>query len=219
MIQWRKFRALPGREQYFLLAAFILQPLLTLALRMWGFKSVYAFLYRTSPTSQPPPPPHPSVEPTITELRDLARRVNTAATRGPIRTACLVRSLTLWWLLRRQGIASELRIGVRKDGGELAAHAWVEYAGAVINDSPESIQRFAAFDAAIAPPEIEKTGAAFAAFSISTGVHCNAPIWPPCWPPWIAAGQTDRACGSTARWGWATPCCGPRPNRYTSSRR
>lgn len=155
MIQWRKFRALSGRKQRFLLAAFMLQPLLTLALRIWGFRPVYAFLHRTSPSPQPPMPSYPSIGPTITELRGLARLVNIAATHGPIRAACLVRSLALWWLLRRRGIGSELRIGVRKNGGEFAAHAWVEYAGTVINDSPESIQRFAAFDAAIAPPGTE----------------------------------------------------------------
>jgi hypothetical protein len=128
--------------------------LLTLALHIWDFKTVYTFLHRNSPTPQPSS--QPTIEPTIAELRSLARLVNAAANRSPVRAACLVRSLTLWWLLRRRGIESDLRIGVNKEGGELAAHAWVEVEGAVINDSPESVQRLAVFGAAIAPPGTEK---------------------------------------------------------------
>jgi hypothetical protein len=47
---------------------------------------------------------------------------------------CLPRSLTLWWLLRRRGIESELRLGVRKDGDSIVAHAWVECEGEVVGD-------------------------------------------------------------------------------------
>ena len=153
MTQWiEKLRALSGYEWRFLILAFILQPLLTLALRIWDFKTAYAFLHRTSPTPQPLPP---SSHPSIAELKSLARLVNAAANRGPVHAACLARSLALWWLLRCRGITSELRIGVAKDGGEFAAHAGVEYGGTVINDSPESIQRFAVFDGAIAPTRLK----------------------------------------------------------------
>lgn len=48
---------------------------------------------------------------------------------------CLPRSLTLWWLLRQRGIESELRIGVRKDGEVINAHAWVVCRGEVVGDS------------------------------------------------------------------------------------
>lgn len=45
---------------------------------------------------------------------------------------CLRTSLVLQTLLLRRGIQTELRIGVRKLGSELCAHAWLEYAGAPI---------------------------------------------------------------------------------------
>lgn len=57
----------------------------------------------------------------------------------------LHRSLTLWWLLGRQGIASELRIGVRKEQGRFEAHSWVEYEGVTLNDELDVGSRFAAF--------------------------------------------------------------------------
>lgn len=39
---------------------------------------------------------------------------------------CLPRALAAHAMLRRRGIASRLCLGVAREGGELAAHAWVE---------------------------------------------------------------------------------------------
>jgi hypothetical protein len=39
---------------------------------------------------------------------------------------CLPRALAAHAMLRRRGIASRLCLGVARDAGELAAHAWVE---------------------------------------------------------------------------------------------
>lgn len=44
--------------------------------------------------------------------------------------------------LREQGLPSELRIGVRKDGGALIAHAWVELGAHVVNDSRAAVMPF-----------------------------------------------------------------------------
>jgi len=40
---------------------------------------------------------------------------------------CLRQSLTLQWLLRRHGIESVLKFGVRREGFGIVAHSWVEY--------------------------------------------------------------------------------------------
>jgi hypothetical protein len=68
---------------------------------------------------------------------------------------CLNFSLALWWLLARQGIASDLRVGVRKEGEKFEAHAWVECGGVPLNEPELNHQQFAAFDSALAslPPE------------------------------------------------------------------
>lgn len=68
------------------------------------------------------------------------------ATRYSAWTNCLKKSLVLWYLLRCQGIVSELRIGVRREQGEFQAHAWVEYQGIVLNDTPNVRQHFAMFE-------------------------------------------------------------------------
>jgi hypothetical protein len=45
----------------------------------------------------------------------------------PISATCLRESLVLYALLRRRGAAPTFRIGIRKNGTALAAHAWVEH--------------------------------------------------------------------------------------------
>jgi hypothetical protein len=69
--------------------------------------------------------------------------VTRAARYGFFRPQCLVRSLAVQRMLRRRGASvGELRIGVRREGGGLVAHAWVELDGVVIADSPEHIRTF-----------------------------------------------------------------------------
>lgn len=43
----------------------------------------------------------------------------------PIKATCLRESLVLYALLRRRGAVPRLCVGVRKNGVELAAHAWI----------------------------------------------------------------------------------------------
>ncbi len=43
----------------------------------------------------------------------------------PVKATCLRESLVLYALLRRRGAAPRLCVGVKKDGVQLAAHAWV----------------------------------------------------------------------------------------------
>lgn len=69
-----------------------------------------------------------------------------AARFGAGHFTCLEKSLTLWWLLGRQGIASTVRIGTRKDGGNFEAHAWVECCGAALLEQDEPVRNYVAFE-------------------------------------------------------------------------
>ena len=71
--------------------------------------------------------------------------MNIATRHTPFRATCLSRSLLLGWLLRRRGVASDLRIGVRLTNGVLDAHAWVECSGVPVNDRPDIAAQFALF--------------------------------------------------------------------------
>jgi hypothetical protein len=59
----------------------------------------------------------------------LQRLVRAAADHHLYPMHCLQRSLVLQRLLSRRGIETELRFGVRKEGEQLHAHAWLERGG------------------------------------------------------------------------------------------
>jgi len=65
----------------------------------------------------------------------------------PGRAQCLERSLVLYDYLRCRGIAAQMRLGIQRY--PFMAHAWVEYRGEPINDVPEHVRIFTAFDAAV----------------------------------------------------------------------
>jgi len=73
-----------------------------------------------------------------------ARMVRAAARYAPGST-CLERSLAVWWLLARQGITAQLRIGVRTDEQKFSAHACVEYEGAALAEPETPHMHYAAF--------------------------------------------------------------------------
>lgn len=68
--------------------------------------------------------------------------------RGPVRGRCLSRSLALYGVLRRHGIPSTIQIGVRRDQGDFAAHAWVEVNARPVNAGRGVRDRHAVFERA-----------------------------------------------------------------------
>jgi len=75
----------------------------------------------------------------------MARMVAAASEEGIFHGKCLERSIVLWWFLQRRGFPAELQIGGRRTGAGFEAHAWVEIAGAVINDHDGVGQEFSPF--------------------------------------------------------------------------
>ena len=86
------------------------------------------------------------VNPSTVDLASaIGMRLDLAARNMFFRTNCLERSLALRWLLHRRGIATELRIGARKESALFEAHAWIELDGVVLNDPEEAHLHFAPF--------------------------------------------------------------------------
>lgn len=144
MVNWRRVWRLTWAERWLLVQALFLLHLMALALWSVGLRRWQALLTRLTPVGCVPA--NADVAALIQEGRSMARLVDAAARHGPYPATCLPRSLTLWWLLRRRGIDSCLRIGVRKEAGWLEAHAWVELEGLVLNDDSDVRNRFTAFD-------------------------------------------------------------------------
>lgn len=67
----------------------------------------------------------------------------------PLLGKCLARSLSLWFLLRRKGIETDLKFGTKKDGTELLAHAWIEYKGKPLITDAESTAGYDMFSESI----------------------------------------------------------------------
>ena len=131
-----KLRALSGWERGVLLRAVVALPVISAGLRGLGLGRMQRILARLTPARA-------AQVDNLDEARSMARVVNAAGHR--MRVACLGRSLTLWWLLRRRGMESSIHLGASKNGSDFAAHAWVEMDGSVLNDRPDVGERFVTF--------------------------------------------------------------------------
>ena len=139
----RRILALPRVERWLLFQAAVTLLLVTLSLRTLGPRRCYHGLARLSPMTGRGLLTGEHARHRATRMGWL---VGVASGHGLVRANCLTQSLTLWWLLRRQRILTDLCIGVRKHRGRLQAHAWMEHQGRVLNDDPEVCRRFAPFD-------------------------------------------------------------------------
>lgn len=140
---FKRMRALPLRDKGLLAGCAVGLPLIAAALRLWDFRRVASVLRGTG--SAPATAGGEPREHRAGLAHGLAALVRAAARRGPYRARCLEESLLLWWLLRRRGIEGRLRLGVRKDGSLLVAHAWVELDGQAIGDRQGLTCRYAPF--------------------------------------------------------------------------
>jgi len=150
----RRFSALePGGRGLFLRAVAVL-PLISLSLRLRGFRSTQATLQKGMVSAAPSHNPPDSA--TAASMALIARMVRSAAYRSLGTPTCLEKSLALWWLLGRRGIASSLRIGARKTGDKFEAHAWVECNGVALNEPEQTPKHYTAFDEAFPVLEVAK---------------------------------------------------------------
>lgn len=131
-----KLIKLDRRDRALAIAAARMLATTWVGLRTVGFKAMSARAARVAGQGAQAhawcgPPPRRTVAPPTIER--IAWAVRAAGRFIPGGTNCLVRALATQALLGRYGYRSDLRIGVRKaeDKG-LAAHAWLESAGAVV---------------------------------------------------------------------------------------
>ena len=138
------FLKLPFNVKILLGQAFLLLPLIALFLHFKGLKrtqkilSALSFLNRHSPAQD-----------SLSQIEITAKGVAIASKYSKIWSNCLRKSLLLWFLLHRQGIASEIRIGVQFEDKSFKAHAWVEADGLILNDSQDIDFRYAPFQGPI----------------------------------------------------------------------
>ena len=147
MSRLARLRRLSGFERLMLLRALATLPAIALALRLVGLRRVQVALAWLAPAAGTRAP----FDAPTDETASIARVVDIAARHGAWKVECLPRSLALQYLLRRRGIETALRVGVRKTSGALEAHAWLEHRGAPLIDGHGVHGLYAAFDDAIPP--------------------------------------------------------------------
>lgn len=151
MSNWSKFLQLSPHERWLFVQTLLLLPLTAVALRLIGFARWQSVIARFTLRRQPLVEDASSL---VGRARQAAHMVRAVARRLPFDSTCLPQSLAVWWLLRRQGTESDLRIGVRKEGGLLKAHAWVEYRGVIVHGGNDVHRQFVTLEPAIAPREV-----------------------------------------------------------------
>ena len=110
-----KFLGLPWREQLLMTEAAFALLAVNLALRVGGVRACNTLIGPDRPRPDKPAPAE--------QLARVGQAVRRAA--APLRLHCLPQSIAVMWLLRRRGVAAELRFGAKLEAGELDAHAWV----------------------------------------------------------------------------------------------
>lgn len=140
-----RFRELAWPERWLLGQTQVVVLLVALGLRLRGYGRLKALLERTSPLGDAGRRDAGSGSGLGERVQRVAEVVDISLRRGPFGGTCLERSLTLWWLLRRRGVESRLRFGVRREE-EFEAHAWVEIDGVILNDQSEPDSHFAPID-------------------------------------------------------------------------
>ena len=142
----RRYRALDAESQRLFRRAALLLPWIRASLRLRGYNPTFAALQRRSNDI-------PASADAITDpVFNTNRMIHAAARYSLLHYSCLDESLCLWYLLRKQGVSSQLRIGVRKVNGKFEAHAWVEYNGLAVNQPEESHLHYAAFEREFSEP-------------------------------------------------------------------
>jgi len=121
----RQFRALPASERRLLLLLMMLQPAISAALRLRGYRRTRQWLEGRSQH----PMPHAASATELAAAQRVATLAGIAGRRGPVATSCLRQSLAVLWVLRRRGLRPELKFGVDRIGTAADMHAWVELEG------------------------------------------------------------------------------------------
>jgi hypothetical protein len=149
---WHRFWRLDSKKRLAVVDAAFWLCVTWIAVRVLGFrrwKNALSGFLPTLPAASPPSNTSPSNRgDLLSEARATARAHSVAARHLFIRTNCLEQSTALWFVLRRRGIAAEIRFGARKQAEKLEAHAWVECMNVALDEDQGVHVHFRPFEGA-----------------------------------------------------------------------
>ena len=120
-----RWHALTGQQKSQLVLLAVALPVTGALIRLFGFQKAAQACARIGGQATLRPTSAQDLE----DAQAFARLAGIAGRRGPVTTTCLRQSLVVRAWLRRRGLDAQLKIGVRKTGGVMDAHAWVELDG------------------------------------------------------------------------------------------
>ena len=142
----KRFLTLSWSEQLIVARAFVDLMVFELALRAVGLERVSRFIKPAVGSAERRL--HPAE---LLRIQEYVRWIDAVARRQFVPAYCLCRSLVLHHWLRKMGLPSELRIGIRKELGSLKAHAWIELGGEIVNDRWDDVAAYTPLSKAHAP--------------------------------------------------------------------
>jgi hypothetical protein len=134
---WHSWRRHSWAQRGLGVRAWLLLPLAVSGLRLFGFRRTQTMLLRGGGAPR-------RID--LSAAQDAARLLTGAAAWSAMPASCLARALVLSRLLRNQGLAAELRIGVARVDGQFIAHAWVEHGGTALIEAEDVGARYVVFD-------------------------------------------------------------------------
>jgi hypothetical protein len=139
----RTFFELPNSHKWIFIKISLIVPLVELGIKTIKFKRTLAIL-KLFINRNPHSPEN--------ELKLVGRYTNYLHLyhrKFPFLGKCLARSLTLWFLLKREGIETELKFGMKKENEKLLAHSWLEYDGKPLITKSEINEGYISFKESI----------------------------------------------------------------------
>ncbi len=125
MAKLRKFFLISRTERRLFLKAGFWLTMMRMGLWLVPFRNLVSLVNRLGRSRKEPP-----TDPGLVE--QIAWAVNAASTFVP-RSTCLTRALAAQIILKQNGCAADLRIGVASENGQFKSHAWIEsHAGVII---------------------------------------------------------------------------------------
>lgn len=175
----RSFRALPASDRRQAIRALTVLSAVTLGLRCFGYGRCHRWLGRMVSRAQGAAgrAARLDVEAVRRRTHDVVRAVRLAE-RNLGTAKCLDRSLALWWMLSRDGVPAQVRVGVRRAGAGIEAHAWVDVMGHPL-DASDVGDRYSPFDQSLlgntsaSMSELEESMAAAPEHSASDAVGAS----------------------------------------------
>ena len=120
----QRLAALPAGERLRLLLMMLALPSVSLSLRVLGYVRTVRLVEWLSRR-----PRRSAGDDDLREAEALAQLVAVASRRRFVQATCLRQAVLVHGLLRRRGLQPELKLGVRREGDDIEAHAWVELEG------------------------------------------------------------------------------------------